>query len=656
MRYSPSTGHEPLWGCAAVFSDVDEPGAGRRDSAAGTSDIHLIHDGTLDLQPLAELTPERRLIGLEWSERSAPPAAARVLLYLPAEKIREIVPLLLENQWEVGVLPHPEAKLVNRALGLKGKVEHVFTHYLQAEAVEADILTCNGEAVLSSVVIGQVLTLGPYDAVHPPTRRSLLVGAFKALTALRLHSYKLTTGRDQQIQLAALGMVVLEQTQSTLTGRIFSEALSVADGRLTLLAFAPRSVISYIGFLLRLMLPRKISLSRLPRCLGLISSNRLLLEAPRGVDYSLDGTLASARTIDFIVLDQRMRLLPGPALVPREYQHQDKERIKMSHLPIGETAQALVEKPLPLISRAGEEEHRDLFVALRADAALSAPYLVLMVLSVLLALTGLYANSAPVIIGAMILAPLMSPIISLAMGLARTEPALIRTSLRTLATGVGLGLSCAIAGAWLVPLENPTAEMQARLHPTLLDLSVAVISGMAGAYASAKVAVAKSLAGVAIAVALVPPLSVAGIGIGWADWAMARGAALLFITNLVGIALAASVTFLVLGFAPLKLARKGLAVMLVMMAAIVGPLYISFDDLVERGEIVQEIPTGHIELANTPVRLRLVDVRTGDPPLARVILASSQPLDASHVDALKELVSERLGREILVEAELNLRR
>ncbi len=186
-------------------------------------------------------------------------------------------------------------------------------------------------------------------------------------------------------------------------------------------------------------------------------------------------------------------------------------------------------------------------------------------MSTLLALTGLYANSAPVIIGAMILSPLMSPIISLAMGLARTELHLIRNSLRTLAFGVGAGLFCAICFAWLMPNESLTAEMQSRISPTLLDLAIAVVSGVAGAYAHAKEEIAKSLAGVAIAVALIPPLNVVGIGVGWAEWEMARGAGLLFISNIVGISLAATVTFLALWFAPFKRTQKGLLVSLMLM-------------------------------------------------------------------------------------------
>jgi uncharacterized hydrophobic protein (TIGR00271 family) len=256
----------------------------------------------------------------------------------------------------------------------------------------------------------------------------------------------------------------------------------------------------------------------------------------------------------------------------------------------------------------------------------------------------------------MILAPMMAPIISLAMGLARTEATLIRNSLLTLGAGVGLGLICAIIFAWMMPLDQLTAEMRGRISPTLLDLSVAIISGIAGAYAHAKEGIAKSLAGVAIAVALVPPLSVAGIGVGWGDWSVAKGAFLLFTTNLVGIAMAASLTFLVMGFAPFKLARKGLAITGVLVAVIIGPLYVAFVDLVEQGRMMRQIPSGEVLLVDRLVGLRVVRVRNGEPPLVRVELSSSQRLDESHVDALKQLISSRTGRSIVLEAQLNLKR
>jgi hypothetical protein len=75
-----------------------------------STDIYLLHDDTLDIGSLAGLAPERQLIGLQWRQRSTPPASARVLLYLSDDQVRDLSPLMIERQWEIGVLPHPEAR------------------------------------------------------------------------------------------------------------------------------------------------------------------------------------------------------------------------------------------------------------------------------------------------------------------------------------------------------------------------------------------------------------------------------------------------------------------------------------------------------------------------------------------------------------------
>lgn len=625
---------------------------------ASIEELFLIHDGTLEVQRLRELVQGRKLIDVEWSLRHTVPEGSRVLLFLGDEQIRDLVLLAAERHWEVGLLVHREAGRAARTWGVSGSIEQLSRHYMGVDPVDADVFTCNDQVVLSSVVIGEVLALEPYDASRPPSRGGMYLDALKAVKNLRLKIYKLTTGKDQQVQLAVLGLVVMEQTQSSLIGRCFSEALSITDGKVTMLLLAPRSVLAYLWFLARLLLPGKMSLSRLPSSVGLVVSDRVILDSSRGIDYSLDGKPVSAKTVEFRNHEQKLRLLPGPSLIVDEDQSRQKAKdtVRLNHLPVDEAVRQFLGVPLPLFSHASESEHRDLFVALRESARSSSTYLVLMVLSVLLALTGLYANSAPVIIGAMILAPLMSPIIALAMGLARTEVSLINRSLQTLGVGIGLGLICAVTVAWIMPLDQLTPEMRGRVSPTLLDLSVAIISGIAGAYAHAKEEIAKSLAGVAIAVALVPPLSVAGVGVGWGDWSVARGAFLLFTTNLVGIAMAASLTFLVMGFAPFRLARKGLAITLALVAIIIGPLYVAFVDLVEQGRMLRQIPAGQVLLADQPVNVRVVKVRNGTPPLVRVVMNSSRQLDESHVDALKQLISTEIGRAVLLEAQLNLRR
>jgi uncharacterized membrane protein len=197
--------------------------------------------------------------------------------------------------------------------------------------------------------------------------------------------------------------------------------------------------------------------------------------------------------------------------------------------------------------------------------------------------------------------------------------------------------------------------MKMRMAPTLLDLLVAVISGVACAYANAKEEIAKSLAGVAIAVALVPPLSVVGIGLGWGDWDMAAGASLLLITNLVGIALAASVTFLVLGFAPFKRARAGLAVSLLMLLVISVPLSLSFFHLVERQRILEQISTGPIQLEALQVNVDHAEVTLGEPPLVSLVLSSKEQLDEVQVGELKALISKQLAQPIQLEVQSNIK-
>jgi uncharacterized hydrophobic protein (TIGR00271 family) len=616
----------------------------------------LLHDDSFDSAVLSALIPAP--VPVPWSQRDSIVEGARVFLCLSDEAIREIIPRALAGRWELGLLPHAHAHEAMSALGVSGKLELAYAGAVSAKPVEVDILTCNGEVVFASVVVGRVLALRPFDINRRQTGWSMFKGAVKGVGKLRLHGYGITTGKERKIQVAALGLVALAHTQSRLLGRVFADRLSARDGRLSLLAFAPRSIVSYLWFLVHLVFPGKLSLSPLPASLALIESDRIVLDAPKGVEYLVDGKPASAKEIEFSILETRLRLLPGPALdaVPETPVLRGKDSVRLNHIPVDAAARPLIDVALPLFTHASEDDYRDLFVSLRDSARTSSSYQVLTVLSVLLALVGLYANSAPVIIGAMILAPLMAPIVSLAMGLARTDSGLIKSAISTLGVGIAWGLGVGVLLALAMPLEIPTAEMKSRMSPNLLDLLVAVVSGVAGAYAFAKEEVAKSLAGVAIAVALVPPLSVAGIGLGWGDWGMAGGALLLLSTNLVGIALAASATFLVLGFAPFRRARKGLGAALIVLMLISIPLYVSFQHLVDRDRILETVPAGTIQLSGVQVEVSGVRVTLGSPHVIYVVLSSPISLAGHHVDELKRIIGERIDEPIVLEAQLNVRR
>jgi uncharacterized hydrophobic protein (TIGR00271 family) len=181
------------------------------------------------------------------------------------------------------------------------------------------------------------------------------------------------------------------------------------------------------------------------------------------------------------------------------------------------------------------------------------PYLVrfsvLLFLSTIIAAYGVLADSTATVIGAMIIAPLMNPIVAttaaLIMGRARRA---IRSFLIVVGGIIMVITLAAIIGMITFNVISVTTNSQiaSRTSPNLDDLIVALAAGAAGAFAYSRADVADSLPGVAIAIALVPPLSVVGITLSQGEWSAAGGAMLLFLTNLLSILLAGGIVFLLL--------------------------------------------------------------------------------------------------------------
>lgn len=268
-----------------------------------------------------------------------------------------------------------------------------------------------------------------------------------------------------------------------------------------------------------------------------------------------------------------------------------------------------------------------------------------MILSTLIATFGLFGNSSPVIIGAMILAPIITPIVSFAMGMVRYDVNMLKTGIMTILAGTVVALIFAAGVSMIIPLQVLTPEIDARLSPTLLDMGIAVVSGVAAAYAHAEKGIAKSLAGVAIAVALVPPLSVAGIGIGWLDWDVFSGAFLLYLTNLAGIIMFAGITFLFLGFAPFRRARMGLIYTLIIIILVMVPLSLSFNRIKEEASITRELEGSKFE----EVFLKDVKVRFGKRLVVSVKLVSAEAIEPEDMQNIKKQIEDKLDREITLE-------
>lgn len=183
------------------------------------------------------------------------------------------------------------------------------------------------------------------------------------------------------------------------------------------------------------------------------------------------------------------------------------------------------------------------------DARLDRKFLLLIVLSAAIATLGLLQNSTAVVIGAMLVSPLLGPIMGVGFGLATLESNLIKRALVTMAAGMAVAILVAMLIIWLSPIQDVTSELRARTQPTLLDLGVAVVGGIAGVYAIMR-KLSGVMVGVAIATALVPPLSTVGFGLATGRFDFALGAALLFLTNTLAIAFAATIVARLNRFGP----------------------------------------------------------------------------------------------------------
>lgn len=158
--------------------------------------------------------------------------------------------------------------------------------------------------------------------------------------------------------------------------------------------------------------------------------------------------------------------------------------------------------------------------------------------SAILASIGLDTNSVAVIIGAMLISPLMSPILGIGLSIAIQDKKLLNKALRNLLIAVIISLGASVIYFFLSPLSDPTTELQSRTYPTLLDSLVALFGGIAGIISISRHDQTNAIPGVAIATALMPPLCTAGFGIATANWSFFLGAFYLFFINAVFISLA----------------------------------------------------------------------------------------------------------------------
>ena len=246
--------------------------------------------------------------------------------------------------------------------------------------------------------------------------------------------------------------------------------------------------------------------------------------------------------------------------------------------------------------RATAEERAQVMDAYFFEGKRRVPYLqqffVLMVLSATIAAFGLANDSAAVVIGAMLVAPLMTPILGIAAAIVQGWGRRVGDSLAIVLAGAGAAILVGIAVSFLaqnlhtgLPLPG---ELLARTNPNMIDLGIAIAAGAAGGFVAVRTEASGALPGVGIAVALVPPLATVGMTLGLGYWDLAWGALLLFMTNLIAIVFSAGLVFVAAGFGAYRDEHGRKQAKIASIAVAIGVVVISIPLLAHSWQRVEE--------------------------------------------------------------------
>ena len=359
----------------------------------------------------------------------------------------------------------------------------------------------------------------------------------------------------------------------------------------------------------------------------------------------------------------------------------DLTMLKNVEKPLASASIAVVKRTPPLRTRrraswlpqVSPGDYADLMQQLRVGSRWSADFVMMLGLASAVASLGLMQNSPAVVIGSMLLAPLMTPMIGFGLSLLQANGKLARASGKAISLGFLLTLGVSMLLGFLDPGDTLAPEVLARGSPNLFDLGIALFAAMAAGYALARPTLAGAVAGVAIATALVPPVCACGISLanGIRDlltsqsdagrlvaqdsFMNALGAALLFVTNLFAIILSSALVFSLMGISvprtfsrARRVARAGTIALVIALGLLCIPLGIILKSQMEVGRAQ---PLGHpvarhvVQVAmdyveeDADVRVMFM-ARSSVRPLMVVYLATRRTLKKEYIHGLRDRLRE----------------
>lgn len=354
----------------------------------------------------------------------------------------------------------------------------------------------------------------------------------------------------------------------------------------------------------------------------------------------LVGTAVAAMTIGGIVLAYGL------------HNHDDVARIQLTSRPIAEILWDWV-RSRDIGGNRRDQLADTLYFEEPDKGSKLLAWWVMLTLSVIIATYAVLQDSTAVVIGAMLVAPLMVPILGLAGAIINGWRHRAVQSGLLIAGGVAAAIALSYAASAWAPVAlvfDTNTQITSRVSPSLPDMVIAVAAGAAGAFATVNLRVASSIAGVAIAVALVPPLAVVGISLGAQRYADAGGAMLLFLTNFVAIVLAAAGVFALGGFAQPSRLRERLPDVLTTFAPFVGiaavilvPLFFTSQGLIATATENRQVSAVVDEWLGEAPSLQVTSTEVRDD---EVLVSLRGPSNPPAMEPLQEALIDELGRPV----------
>ncbi len=287
----------------------------------------------------------------------------------------------------------------------------------------------------------------------------------------------------------------------------------------------------------------------------------------------------------------------------------------------------------------------------REDGKLSEHYLFMTAMSGAIAVLGLLLSSPAVVIGAMLLSPLMGPIMGLGFALAIGDWDWLKASLGTLVIGAAMAVLLCAALVFVSPIQGVTSEIAARTRPNLFDLFVALFSALAGAYAMIR-GREGAIVGVAIATALMPPLAVVGYGLATWNWTVFSGALLLFVTNFITIALTAFAMARLYGFrANLSKTHSQVQTIMVVLVflALAVPLGLALQRIAWEANAQRLVRAEIRERFDPRSQLDALEIDFAAEPVAVHAVVFTPALQPGIESAVQGALAERLGEDVALD-------